>query len=136
MNDVSLVSAWSYPERFEPRHVMMQALQRAVPDLVLPEAPPPVFSLADPHAFEQEMRAGGFKQVDIQSVTHDLETPTPEQYWDRLAGSSPPSLALFHIIGEAGTRRLKHQIINDLTERFGDGPVRLAAEARIGLGWK
>ena len=132
----AVVSAWSFMERFEPRGVFLKAIQKAFPDFPPPPGVPPIFSLADPEVFAAEMRAGGFAEVRITSVTRFLETASPEAYWDSFQGAAPPANAMVKQLGEAGTARLREQIIADLRARFGDGPVRLSAEARIGVGVK
>lgn len=132
----AVISAWSTPDRFEGWSVFLGSMRRAFPDLPAPPGPPPIFSLASVDHFVACMREAGFGQVRVDSVTRMMETPSGEDYWLMLQGSAPPAMALMEQLGEAGRAHLHATMLEVLAERFGDGPVRLASEARIAVGVK
>ena len=128
------VSGWSGPEKFEPFGLFGQAVQRALPNLPKPDAPPPIFSLADTSRFAAELKAAGFTDVRVDCVTHIMEQPSKEAFWDLMRNGAPPGKVLFSRIGEDQARAVRDALFAILDERFGSGPLRLSAEATIGYG--
>lgn len=130
----AVVSAWSTPERFEAFSIFGKAVRQTLPDLPLPPGPPPIFSLADPEVFTAEMEAAGFTQVRIETVEHVAEQPSPEVFWTMMHDSAPPIRAMTARLGPENTAAVRATLLSELRARFGDGPVRLKAEATIGTG--
>jgi SAM-dependent methyltransferase len=130
----AVVNAWSGLERFEAFAMFLSALQQAVPDLPRPAKPPPLLSLADPGQLAAEMRAGGFEDVRVESITGYFETPTAEEHWTRMAAAAPPVIAMLKRIGPESAARAHDNLIGALRHRFGDGPVKLACEAHYAIG--
>ena len=130
----AVVSTWSVLERFEPLAMFMSALQQVVPDLPRPPQPPPLLSLADPGKLAAEMRAGGFEDVRVESSTGYFEAPSAEELWARFASGAPPVAAILSRIGPENAARVRDLGIGALRQRFGEGPVKLAAEAHYGVG--
>jgi len=130
----AVVAGWCGPERVATAQVVLHALATALPDLPLPPAPPPVVSLADAERFAEEMRAAGFEDVRIETVTHDFVAPSSALGWDRLAGAAPPIQALFRWLEPARAAAVRDAAVAYLRERFGDGEVRLSCAAHLGIG--
>lgn len=128
------VSGWSTPDKFEPFGLFGQAVQRAVPELPTPDQPPPIFSLADPARFKSEMENAGFTDVRVDHVTHIMEQPSKEAYWELMSNGAPPARVLFARIGEKHEHAVRDTLFEILDERFGNTPLRLSAEATIGYG--
>lgn len=132
----AVVTAWSAPDRFELLGTFVQAVRAVLGDAHRPEGPPPVFSLADRDRFEFELRAGGFDDVAIHTVTHTFEVDSPEAYWQVMSKSAPPAVALLERIGPEAAKRVRDTLLDQLARRFGDGRISLSNEAHIGVAAK
>jgi SAM-dependent methyltransferase len=130
----AVVSAWSGPARFEAFGLFASALQQAVPDLPRPPQPPALLSLADPGKLAAEMRAGGFADVRVESITGYFEAPSAALLWERAGVTAPPIVAVLKRIGPEGAARVRDHMLDALHRRFGDGPVKLPCEAHYGIG--
>jgi SAM-dependent methyltransferase len=132
----AVVVSWGAPEPEDLLGFMFQVFKSAFPDAPLPPGTPPVLSLHDPVQFRAEMEKAGFRDVEIQSVTHPWTAATPEALWDPLAAATPVLAALFETAGLAGEAKMRQTALNILRSRFGDNPVGLQAQAFIGVGVK
>jgi hypothetical protein len=130
----AVVNAWSGSDRNDAFATLMGALRQAAPDLPRPAQPPPLLSLADPAQLAAEMRAGGFEDVRVESITGYFETPTAEEFWTRMEAASPPIIAMLKQIGPENAGKARDNLIGTLRDRFGDGPVKLACEAHYAIG--
>lgn len=128
------VTGWAGPEKFEVFGLLLAALRAAIPDMPAPASPPPVFSLADPAGFKAEMEAAGFRDVEVEYVTRDMEVPDFEAAWSLLTVGAPPVQVLFDRIGPAGQERVRDQMREILYQRFGEGPIELTNVATLGSG--
>lgn len=126
------VGVWSRPERQRIISVFRQAARRALPGMPAPASPPARLSLQDPAVFAREMREAGFAGVEVQTVVHHWEVPTPEAAWEAMNGSSP----VFAAYDGGQISAIRPVYIDALRAEFGEGPVRLEAEAHIGIGTK
>ena len=130
----AVVTGWTGPERFEAFGIFLHAMKVAFPEMPPPPAPPPVFSLADPKAFQDEMEAGGFRDVEIGFLSRDVEVPNFEHMWAMFTAGAPPVKVLFDRIGPDGVTRLRDTLAEIVEQRFGGGPIRLTNVATIGSG--
>ena len=131
---IAVVSGWSGPEKMDTFGLFGAAVQKALPDLPQPEKPPAIFSLADRGRFAAEMEAAGFGEVQVDAVTHVLEIPTKEEFWELMHGSAPPAKALFAAIGEDDVERVRDALFALVDARFGGRHLELHHEATIGRG--
>ena len=129
-----VVSGWAGPDRFELFGMFLDALNAALPDLPAPDAPPPVFSLADPDLFRAELEASGFQEVNVDCVARQFELANFEQLWEMLTTGAPPVQVLMERIGEQGQVRLRKQLEQTISERYGDEPIVTTNVATIGSG--
>ena len=132
----AIVSAWTGPEKFQLFGLLIQAIREAFPDLPPPPGPPPVFSLADPERFEAEMEAGGFKDVAVEFVTRELSVPNVDDLWEMLTSGAPPVQMLLEQVGADGKDKLRGQLAQIVSQRFGDGPIVTANTATVAVGVK
>ncbi len=129
------VSGWAGPDRSEAFGLFLAAVRAAFPDMPPPPSPPPVFSLADPAGFAAEMEAAGFREVEVDYVSRDLEVPDFETMWTMLTAGAPPVKVLFDRIGPSGKERLRDQLRGIVEDRYGGGPLRVKNVATLGLGF-
>jgi SAM-dependent methyltransferase len=130
----ALVSAWAGPDKFEAFGLLLGAMRAAFPDMPPPPSPPPVLSLADPASFKAEMEAGGFRDVEVELVSQDLEIATFDEMWAMLTVGAPPVKALFDRVGAEGARRLRDTLREIVEERFGRGQITVTNVATVSLG--
>jgi SAM-dependent methyltransferase len=130
----ALVSAWAGPDRFELFGLFLDAMSTAFPDMPPPPSPPPVFSLADPADFKAQMEAGGFRDVEVEYVSEDLEVATVDELWAMLTVGAPPVKVLLDRIGAAGERQLRETLAEIVEDRFGGGPIITTNVATVGVG--
>lgn len=128
----AVVSAWAGPERFESFGIFGEAIARAVPEMK-PEGPPPIFSLSDPDVFTQMLHDAGFSQARVDFVERRWGGHLVAEFVEVFTDSAPPARALFKAIGPEAAERVRQEMRNILTERFGEGPVELVNTATLGV---
>lgn len=128
------VSGWAGPDQFEGFGLLLAAMRAAFPDMPPPPSPPPIFGLADPADFKSRMEAAGFRDVEVEWVTRDLEVPGFKKMWRMLPVGAPPVPTLFDRVGESGKARLHDALRELVDERFGTGPIRITNVATLGSG--
>ncbi|MFQ5903228.1 MAG: methyltransferase domain-containing protein [Candidatus Binatia bacterium] len=121
-------------ERFRFGNILMRAIDSAVPNF--PRKPRPGTELGDPKRFESEMRNAKFKQVNIHTVTRVWTSPSPEWLWDHGKGMAPVITAIFKRLSPDEVAAAHKVFLEILHAEFGNGPVRLEADAHIGIGVK
>lgn len=130
----ALVSGWAGPEKFEAFGLFVGAVSTAFPEMPAPPSPPPVFRLADPAVFKAEMEAGGFRDVEVDFVSRELEVSGFDELWAMLTVGAPPAEALFGRVGEAGRERIRDALGAIVEERFGSGPFTTTNAATVAVG--
>jgi SAM-dependent methyltransferase len=129
----AMVAGWTGPDQFEGFGLFMAAVKKAFPDFPPPPAPPPVFALADLDRFESEMQAGGFEGVEVGHVSRTIDFEF-DSMWSAMTSGAPPVKAIFARIGDDGQEALRTALHEVVTDRFGDGPIRITNVATLGVG--
>jgi SAM-dependent methyltransferase len=119
---MACVSDWSGPGRAPGGPIFPQAMRRTFPD-----RPPP--RIEDPRALEGEMREAGFTSVQMRTIAHTWEIPSPEAHWKTML--LQPLYSGF-TEGEVGA--LRAALADIARERFGDGPMQIETEANFIIG--
>jgi SAM-dependent methyltransferase len=130
----ALVSAWAGPDKFEAFGLFLGAMKAAFPDMPPPPVPPPTFSLADPADFRAEMEAGGFRDVEVEFVSRDLQVESFDEMWGMLTVGAPSVQVLFDRVGVAGQHQLRIVLEEIVEERFGNGPITTTNVAAVAVG--
>ena len=130
----TVVSGWAGPDRFEAFGLFLAALQAAFPDMPPPASPPPVFSLADPLRFKEEMEAAGFADVEVDFVSRTQEVSGFDRVWEMFTVGAPPVQMLFDRVGPSGKARIRESLRTIVEDRFGSGPVTATNVATVGVG--
>jgi len=128
------VTGWAGPDRFEAFGLFLTAFQKALPDMPPPPSPPPVFSLADPARFTQEMETAGFRDVEVDFIEREQELDGFDHAWSMMTVGAPPVQVLFDRIGTEGRDRIHDAMEQIVDERYGEGPFRLTNVATLGWG--
>ena len=125
----AVIAAWNGPE-FELFHRFFAAVRAVLGDAHKPDGPPPIFSLSDRDQFEDEMRAGGFTDVAMNTFRHPFEIESAEAFWDVMSMSAPPAAVLLERIGDDAATRVR----STLLEQLGRGKIVFHNEAHIAVG--
>jgi ubiquinone/menaquinone biosynthesis C-methylase UbiE len=129
----AVVTAWAGPDRFETFGMFGKAVQRALPDMPMPDGPPPIFSLSDVDVFATMLETAGFSEARVDHVTRTLSVDSVDEFVEVFTVSAPPPRALFAAIGPEASERVRQALHDVLTERFGAGPVELSNTATLGV---
>lgn len=130
----AMVSGWAGPDKFEAFGLFLDAMRAAFPHMPPPPTPPPVFSLSDLTDFKAQMEASGFKDVEVDFVSRDLEVTGVDQIWGMLTSGAPPVRMLLERVGSQGESKLRDTLAKIIEQRFGSGPFRLSNVATVGCG--
>lgn len=113
---------------------MRAAMKAGVPNFSPPAKPPSWQELCDPETLREEIKAGGFREVTIHTVTKIWTVPSAEWLWGQLPATSP---ALASQLGKVGAEHLdavSKIFVASLQEEYGEGSMDLPSEALIGIG--
>jgi hypothetical protein len=81
----------------------------------------------------QLLAVGGLTDISVTAVEHELVVARAEDYWERMLVSSPSrAVVMAAKLSEAEIERLRRATVDGLREVFGEGEVRLVAEAYVG----
>lgn len=129
-----VVSAWAGPDRFEIFGLFLTGVREAFPDMPPPQSPPPIFSLADPAVFAEEMVTAGFGDVAVEFESREVSVPDFDTVWTMLTAGAPPVQVLLDRVGTDGQDRLKEALARVVDDRYGAGPIELTNVATVGSG--
>jgi SAM-dependent methyltransferase len=131
---MALITGWQGPDKFPALAVFFDAVMKVIPDLPQPAGPPPLFSLADPGQFGDELMQAGFSELEVIEIAHAYGAESAESYWEMIKDAAPPSKFLLERVGPETAGRIRDQVVRSLRETFGDGPVELTNHANLGIG--
>lgn len=128
------VSVWSTPDRLGFMQVFGEAVRRALPDP--PQPPPPDWlGVANPEGLQALLEDGGLTDVEVHTVTEHIEAPSATWFRDQMTSISPAGQALLDRLPEEARHDVLEETVTVLHQRFGDQPIRLAAEAHLAVGY-
>lgn len=90
--------------------------------------------LADADAFRMEMTAGGFRDVEVHTVTHGTDAPSAAAFWESNSRGSAPLVLLPERVGNDAFASLATGVVARLEQECGAGPVEVQWPARIAVG--
>jgi len=128
----ALVASWVPFDRAPAIAAVFEALQAAMPNLPFGAGKAPLGELSE---MQSELEAAGFRRVETRQVTHVLEAPSADAFWESMKKSLAPVVLLQHKLGDAfqpiGEKMLAH-----LRSTLGQGAMRAEMTANFGLGVK
>lgn len=127
------------PEEVEFLGFFMRAMRTVIPDFEgLPLDPTPLpFQVSDPQKLRQRLHEAGLEEVDVETVTEELEFDSGQQLWNWLMNSNPIAGAL--VADTTKEQRIAARAVLDemLRKRAGgSGPAVLSQPVYIGIGTK
>ena len=131
----AVVGAWAPVAQSPAMNLMFGAIRAMQPDL--PPSPVTVIdSLDNPDVFQREMAQAGFGSTRILLVTHAMEAPNVDVFWDNLLRGSVPLVMLREKVGEDAWATMAMLGKKYLADHVGDGPISLNSDAWLGVGVK
>ncbi len=126
-------TTWADPAQNRGLTIWREAVERVMPDLPIPDGPPPVFSLADPDTLAGLLTGAGFEDVDVRESTHDWTFSSPEACWDEMHDASPVFFTVLQAVPQHADA-LRSALVDLMHAEFGDGEVVVPATANIAVG--
>jgi len=130
------VVCWGDIARFDLMNLVNQALKQVLPDFKPPDGVPAWYRISSPQIMVDYFRRAGFDDIQVQSTMGTLSADSPEPIWKFALNGSPPLMMLFEKLGTEITEKTGQALKSILRQRFPAGPVKLTAEASIGIGYK
>lgn len=136
-----LVTAYGSPQQIDFLQFFVAAIQQVVPGFSGPPTdPPPLpFQLQDPARLRAELERAGLCDVQVDTITEELNFESGEQLWAWLTNSNP---IVGEILGElsltpAKTARIRHHLDQLIETRAGGASSAvLTNPINIGVGSK
>lgn len=129
------IAAFTGPEGLEIGGLVMRSMMAADPDFK-PAGPSPLFSLADPDVFREEMLAAGFSRVNQFTIRSVIPMGSPEAFWPTMAEALPVWKLMINGLTDSQRRVFGETFVNLVRGQQGDGPFATEAEVRISIGVK
>ena len=80
------------------------------------------------------MKAGGFKNVEVDFVPKELEIESFNDLWSMFTVGAPPIQILFNSVGIEGKKRIHDALAEIVENRFGSDPITTTNTATLGCG--
>lgn len=80
------------------------------------------------------MEAAGFRDVEVELVSHELEITGFDQTWSMMTSGAPPLQVLFDQVGPEGQDRVRDAVQAIVEDRYGGGPFTLTNVATLEAG--
>jgi ubiquinone/menaquinone biosynthesis C-methylase UbiE len=124
---------WNGLERMEHVQVWLQAVAAAFPQFQPTPPPASWLVLQDAVSLARVMRDAGYAKVDVHTEKRWWEVASPA-WLAQHADLSPAAESLYRTLGADAKPAVRRALAEQLRRHGGDGPLRLAAEAHIGVG--
>lgn len=128
----AVVSSWLPDERVPLRADMFRTLAALLPELSVAGR---IRALSDAEEFRAEMTAAGFRGVEVVEVTHVLESPSIESYWETLERCTPPVIAMREALAPERWNEARQKLMEAMQSRWGNGSISIPMIANLGIGW-
>jgi len=126
----AVVGSWAPVERVPMMNEVYSTLCALVPNLPFGSRRP----LSNAEEFHAEMCAAGFSQIEVREATHELEAASVEDFWNILESGTPPFRVVREKLGEVHWAAVRRELIASLKAKWGEGTVRVAMIANLGIG--
>lgn len=123
------VVSWATPDRMAHLEIWQAAIRAEYPGSPGLDRPAGWRSMDAPDALANEMTRAGFGRVETRPLRHAWAVPSADWLIEHGPGGN-----LFQRLGPGSRERIRTRLLNDLQEHYGNGPLRLAADAYLGLG--
>ena len=131
------VATWGLPERNPNFSLPMQIIARHA-DLPTPAPDAPgLFALPTPERLGATLEAAGFSGVEANAFeTPVVKAKNAESYWYGLTAMAGPLVSILAPLSEEQRQSIKNDVVEEISERFPEGPVELSGEVVVASGEK
>ena len=129
------VTVWADPARLGHMAAWDRAFRTAYPDTVGFVPPNSWQRMLGPERVCGEMEAAGFRDVAVRPLAHRWTIPSAASLADNDL-RNPFIDREFDRLGPGSRERVRAILLDQLRERYGDGPLDLSTEAFVGVGTK
>lgn len=132
-----LVAAFMPPPKTEFIGLFVGALRATIPGFAgLPTDPPPLpFQVSDPPVMRGRLGDGGLTEVEVETITLDMEIASAEYYWRAFVNSNPIGAMLVADLDDAQQDEVRQVLDRMLRERSGGTrSAVLSNEVIVGIG--
>jgi len=128
------VTSWTPVDQSPAMQIMFGAVRAMKPELPAPQRA--IDTLENPELFEREMRAAGFREVEVRPVTGAYPVAAIPEFWDFMLRGSAPLQMLKKGMGETLWREKEQVALAFLEEQLPSLPCELTSDAWLGVGVK
>lgn len=132
-----LVSAFGALQRAEFITFFVGALDAAIPDFEgFPgDGPPLPFQFADPDRLRSALGAAGLREVEVETVTWEMDFRSAGHFWEAVTSSNPIGAQMVGDLTDEQRTQVRQVVDGMLRERSGGGPgALLTTEMNIAVG--
>lgn len=126
------VIVWASP--FRLMEFFRQAMEETVPEIAPPQSAAGIVALQDADRLLSEMSTAGFCDTNIHTVSRVWTTPSPDWLWRHATGFAPMITKVFDHIDTEKKNAVGAVFVRNLSDEFGEGPVRIERQAHIAIG--
>jgi SAM-dependent methyltransferase len=127
----AVVGSWAPLEQVPAIAALFAALRRAAPELAIPPMAAP---LGHPDEVRVLFGDAGLRDVVVHSVEHALVYGSAAELWSSFALSAAPIALVRERVGAQRFAAISAAVVDELSARLGDGSVRVAMTAHLGVG--
>ncbi len=127
----AVISSWIPMDQIPLLAELFVALQAELPGLPFSPGKAPLGERAE---IVEELTAAGFRDVQVETRMHPVESPSMRELFEVMRRSNAPLVLLKHKLGEERWAQVSSGVLSRLRDRFGDGPQRLEFTANLGRG--
>lgn len=129
-----VIVAFGPPERVHLFSLFFRALSEGGVE-VSPEASP-LFCYRDLEVLRKELEEAGYRNVQLETVTHRFEVESPDQFWSTMVASAPAVAGI--VAGMTEDQRIvARAALGDILQReYGTGSATLPVDFHVGIGTK
>jgi ubiquinone/menaquinone biosynthesis C-methylase UbiE len=129
----AVVSSWKPMDDAPLVAALFAAIAAESPSPGMPQ-PAQKGPLTDPEDFRAELRAAGFRDVEVVGRVHAIEWPDVEDCWHSVSRGFAPLVLMKARLGETVFAPIADRIRARLVEAIGPGPGRSEMPAWLGVG--
>jgi ubiquinone/menaquinone biosynthesis C-methylase UbiE len=130
-NGCAGIIVWASPLRL--MEFFRQAMEETVPEIAPPQPVAGIVALQDADRLVSEMSAAGFRNINIHTVSRVWTTPSPDWLWQHATGFNPTIADVFDHIDAEKKNAVEAAFVRNLSDEFGEGPVRIERQAHIAI---
>jgi len=127
----ALIASWPPSVRIPAFSALFGAMKAELPGSGIGDAPPALGTAAE---IQDEMRAAGFRDIEVHEHTVVPRVVTPTELWRSFSLGGAPAVLMRRRMGEQAFAAFSERIIKRLTDALGPEPRDMQMIALLGIG--